>query len=140
MSELLNVNVVTYPLPDTATGWQGNDVIGHVMKAPAAGMGGAITILNAYVVLQAATNAGTAQAYQLENHGTSGTAIKSGAAGTVAAAIGGTADLFAAATPKAFTLSYPKLAAGEWLVLRKTETNSSDPTRGVLVVEYLHGV
>lgn len=140
MSELLNVNVVSYPLPDTATGWQGNNVIGHVIKAPAAGVGGAITILSAHLVLQNTTDAGTASAWQLENHGTGGTAIKSGAAGTVAAAIGGTADVITAATPKAFTLLYPKLSAGEWLVLRKTETNSSDPTRGVLVVEYLHGV
>ncbi len=140
MSELLNVNVVTYPLPDTATGWQGNDVVGHVIKAPAAGMGGAITLLNAYVVVGAATNAGTAHSWQLENWGTGGTAIKTGAAGTVAAAIGGTASTFAADTPKAFTFSNAKLAAGEWLVLRKTEANSSDPTRGVLVVEYLHGV
>lgn len=144
MSETLNVNQIVFPVTaDAATGslgWQGNAVTGHVYKAPSAAHGGAITITSAYFVNAAETDAGTAFALQLENWGTAGTAIKSGAAGTIAAALGGTADTFAAGTPKAFTISNAKVAADEWIVLRKTETNSSDPTRGLLVISYLHGV
>ena len=133
-----DVFVVTIPLPDTATGWQGNNVTGHIFRAPPTGFGG-VTLVAASYVDAAAGGAGTAFALALENWGTAGTAIKSGAAGTVAAAIGGTGDPFVASTPKNFTLGNPVLAAGEWLVARKTETNSSDPTRGVLVLQYVMG-
>lgn len=147
MAETLGVQVHMYPLAPGASsealGWTGGPVTGHVMKAPAAARGGAITILRASVVNAAATGAGTGFALQLENWGTAGDAIKSGAGGTVGAAIGGTGDPWVANTPKQFTLDtangYNKLAADEWLVLRKTETNSSDPTRAVLVIEYLPG-
>ena len=127
---------VVFNLDDTASGWQGDAVVGHVMKAPSAAHGGALTLLSAYFTNQAACNAGTAFSVILLNYGTTGTVN----GGTVAAAIGGTADPFAAGTPKAFTLSSPKLAAGEWLVLRKNETNSSDPTRGALTIRYALGV
>lgn len=131
--------VVTYQLPDTATGWQGNDVVGHVLRAPDNADGGGLTIEYAYAINAAATTSGTAHSLQLENWSTGGTAIKAGASGTIAAAIGGTADVFAASTPKAFTVDYPFVDAGEWVVLRKTETNSSDPTRGSVVIGYRMG-
>lgn len=147
MAETLGVQVHMYPLgpgaSDESLGWTGNNVTGHLLKAPSAAHGGAITILRAFGVNEANTGAGTGFALQLENWGTAGDAIKSGAGGTVGAAIGGTGDPWVAGTPKEFTLDaangYNKLAADEWLVLRKTETNSSDPTRGVLVIEYLPG-
>lgn len=143
MSNAFDVKIVSLALSADAAagtgGWEGNDVVGHVLRAPLAGQGGAITILRAYAVNAAATNGSTGFALQLENWGTAGTAILAGSAGTVAAALGGTADPWAVDTPKAFTLSNPTLDAGEWLVLRKTETNSSDPTRGVLVIEYVAG-
>ena len=129
---------VTIPLPDTATGWQGNNVTGHIFRAPSTDFGG-VTLVGASYVDGASGGAGTAFSLQIENWGTAGTAIKSGAAGTVAAALGGTGDPFLASTPKNFTLSKPILGGGEWLVLRKAETNSSDPTRGVLVLQYVMG-
>lgn len=138
MAETLDVHVVSYPLPDTATGWQGDDVKGHILKAPLNGEGGGITIVRAYAVNQAATGAGTSFSLALHNYDTHGTALKS-SGGTVAAAIGGTASPWAAGVPKEFTLSNPYLGAGEWLVLDKQEDNSSDPTRGVVVIEYVMG-
>lgn len=135
----MNTHIATFPLDGGAEGWQGNDVVGHLLRAPADGLGGGITILEAYAVNAAATGAGTGFSLQLENWGTAGTAIKSGAAGTVAAAIGGTADPWAADTPKDFSLSNAFVDAGEYLVLRKAETNSSDPTRGVVVIHYALG-
>lgn len=136
MTNTFEIKSVLVPLP--AADWAGNDITQRILRAPDAGDGGGITLLRAYAVNEAATTAGTAFALQLENHGTAGTAIKA-SGGTVAAAIGGTADVFAAGVPKAFTLSNAYLAAGEWLVLRKTEEQSSDPTRGALLVQYVMG-
>jgi hypothetical protein len=135
MAEVLNSNILVFNLADTASDWQGDNVIGHVLRAPLAAMGGAITIVAAYAVNQAATGAGTGFALSLLNYGAAGTAV----AGTVANAIGGTGDPWAAGVPKAFTISDGVLDAGEWLVLKKTETNSSDPTRCSVVIEYLVG-
>lgn len=134
----LDVKIMTIALPDTSTGFQGDDVVGHLFAAPSDAHGGGITILAAYGVNAAATGAGTGFALQLENWGTGGTAIKA-SGGTLAAAIGGTADPWAASTPKSFTISNSFVDAGEWVVVRKNETNSSDPTRGVVVVHYVLG-
>lgn len=131
----MNVNVATIALADTASDWQGNNVVANVFKAPLAANGGAVTILEAYVVNQAATTSGTAFGLQLLNYGTAGTASKA----NVSAALGGTADVFAAGVPKAFTLSAPILDAGEWLVVKKTETNSSDPSRCYITLVYAVG-
>lgn len=135
MSETLDVHILTVPL--SVDDWAGNSVTQRILRAPAAGQGGGITLLAAYAVNEAATTAGTAFALQLENHGTAGTAIK--ASGGTVGSVGGTADLFAAGVPKAFALANARLAAGEWLVLRKTETASSDPTRGSLNIHYIMG-
>lgn len=136
MSNATDVKQVVVPL--YAADWDGNNKVMPVLRAPNAEDGGGLTILRAYAVNQAATTSGTAFSLALHNYGTAGTAIKA-AGGTVAAAIGGTADAFVAGKPKAFVLSNAYLAAGEWLVLVKAETNSSDPTRGVLVIDYLLG-
>lgn len=139
MAETLNVNMITIPLGDTASDWQGNNVVGALLRAPSASHGGGITILAAYGVNGAATGAGTGFALQIENWDTTGTAIKSGSGGTVAAAIGGTGSPWAASTPKAFTVDNPFVAANEWLYIRKTETNSSDPSRCVVHLHYIEG-
>lgn len=139
MANGLDVKILTVALPNTATDWQGDDVVGHLFRAPSSDHGGGITILAAYAVNGAATGAGTGFSWQLENWGTAGTAIKSGSAGTIAAAVGGTADPFAQDTPKAFTISNAFVDAGEWVVIRKDEDNSSDPTRGVVSVHYVLG-
>jgi hypothetical protein len=138
MANGLDVKIATFPLQDTANGWQGNAVTGHVLRAPTNAFGGGVRILEAWASNAAATGAGTGFSLQLENWGTAGTAIKA-ASGTIAAAIGGTASPWAANTPKNFTLSAPLVDAGEYIVLRKTETNSSDPTRGVVSIAYVMG-
>lgn len=138
MAETMNVNILTFPLADAANNWQGGTVTGHLFRAPSAAYGGDVTITEAYAVNAAATGAGTGFTLRLENWGTAGTAIKT-TGGTVAAKIGGTGDVWVADTAKNFTLSNPHLLAGEYLVLSKAETNSSDPTRGVVVIHYLHG-
>jgi hypothetical protein len=125
-------------VPLYATDWGGDDALMHLMRAPSSAQGGGVTILAAYLVPGAATNAGTAHSFQLENWGTAGTSIKT-AGGTVAGSIGGTADVFAAQTPKTFTISNAFLDAGEWLVLRKNEDSSSDPLLSMLTVQYVEG-
>lgn len=138
MSNALDVKIISFALTDATSGWVGDDVTGHILKAPSAGNGGGITLLDVSVVNAAATGAGTGFSLQLENWDTAGTAIKS-SGGTVAAALGGTSSPWAANTPKSFTISNAFLDAGEWLVLRKAETNSSDPTRAVVTIQYLMG-
>jgi hypothetical protein len=127
---------VSYALHDAANGWQGNDKNGHIMVAPAAGDGGGIKILRAWLVNAAATGVGTTFYLSLQNWGTAGTAVE-GTIGTM----GGTATAIAADTPTAFTLTAAQqiIDAGEWIVLNKKETSSSDPTRAVLSIEYVMG-
>jgi len=131
-----DVKVISYQLANTANDWQGDTVVGHVFKAPEAADGGGIYILRAYYIDQAAHGAGTAFILRLVNYGTAGT-LSEGTIGTV----GGTADPVAAGVPEAFTLTAAQqyVDAGEWVVLEKDETNSSDPTRGCVVIEYLIG-
>lgn len=137
MSNAMDVKQVVVPLD--AASWAGDNVQQRILRAPNAEDGGGLTIVSAYAVNEAATGAGgTAFSLSLHNYGTAGTAIKA-VGGTVAAPLGGTADPFEAGVPKAFVLSNAYLAAGEWLVLDKQETNSSDPTRGVVVIDYLLG-
>jgi hypothetical protein len=133
----LDTFVVSYAL--STSDWVGDAVYGHVMRAPTNAHGGGVTILEAWVTNAAATNSGTAFSLELQNWGTAGTAAKS-TGGTVAAAVGGTASAFTANLAKAFTLSYPYLDAGEYLVLKKGETNSSDPTRAVLSLVCANGI
>ena len=134
MADAMRTHCVSFPL--YATDWAGDNVIGHVMRAPAAADGGGIYIVRVTIADQLAHGAGTAYQGLLLNYGTAGTAVE-GTIGTV----GGTGDPIAAATPKAFTLTAAQqtIDAGEWIVFKKDETNSQDPTRGVLVIEYLMG-
>jgi hypothetical protein len=140
MSNSFNVKTLVVPLHADAAagtlGWQGDNVIAHIFKAPELGDGGGITILRAYIVDQAAHGSGTAYLVRLLNYGTGGTAVE----GTIGSA-GGTGDPLAAGVPKAFTLTDAQrfVDAGEWLVLLKDETNSMDPTRGTFIMEYILG-
>ena len=136
MAETFDVNMVAYRLD--ATDWAGDDVHGAFFRAPDDGSGGGVTILGAWAVNAAATTAGTGFGIAIHNYGTAGTAIKA-SGGTVAVEIGGTADPWAADTPKAFTISQAFVDAGEWLYIDKQETNSSDPTRMVVVLQYVMG-
>lgn len=136
MTNALDVKNVVVPLD--AASWAGDDITQRVLRAPDDSLGGGLTILSAYIVNEAATTSGTAHSWTLQNFGTAGTAIKS-SGGTIAATIGGTADVFAAGTPKSFTIASAYVDGGEWVVLRKDEDNSSDPVRGVLVIQYVMG-
>lgn len=129
------LQTVVIPLPDTANDWQGDTKVANLFKAPSQALGGAIKIVRAYATNQAATGAGTGFSLTLLNYGTSGTAV----AGTISDALGGTADAWAAGVPKAFTITDGDVDADEWVVLLKDEENSSDPTRCVVVIQYLHG-
>lgn len=131
----LNIHTVSFPLANTASDWQGDDVVGHLFPAPTIALGGGIKIVAAYAVNGAATTSGTSFSLKLEKWGTAGTAD----GGDISSALGGTADPWAASTPKTFTLSDDTLSAGEWLVVRKNETNSSDPTRCSIILQYVMG-
>lgn len=85
----------------------------------------ASTVTRFTVQTNKAHNAGTANAYSLENWGTAGTAIKS-SGGTILAPVGGTAtaDRLAADTPTTKALAdmtNPYIAEGEYVQLRYTE-------------------
>lgn len=135
MSETFAPFPMVISLADTANDWQGNNVAARLFRAPAAGYGGAVTILEAYFTNGAATGAGTGFSLQLEIWPVDSATPS----GTIAAYIGGTGDPFEANIPKAFTIDDGKLEAGEWLAIRKAETNSSDPTRGMLYLLLAHG-
>lgn len=136
MPDVFDVNIITVPL--SGADWAGDDVTGHAFRAPTNAQGGGVTILRADVVNAAATGAGTGWGVQFENWGTGGTAIKD-SGGTVAAEVGGTASPFEAGVPKAATIENGFVDAGEWIVIRKAETNSSDPVRGVVTFHILTG-
>jgi len=110
----------------------------HILRA--SGAYGGITIIDAWYIPAAATNAGTSHALYLLNYGSSGTALA--ASGTIAS-VGGTVDPFAADTPKQFTITAAQafLDSGEWLVLRKTEQNNSEITADAsVIIEYADGI
>lgn len=123
----------TYNL--TAAEWVGDDTTAHWFRAPSTDDGGGVSITEIYGVNGAATGAGTGFALQIENWGTAGTAME----GTVMSSMGGTADPWAADVPKAGTIVDSYVGAGEWVVIRKNETNSSDPTFGVLSAVVMNG-
>jgi len=110
----------------------------YALKAPSAALGGGIRILDAYAIDDTATASGTSWAVALHKYSNAGTPAVNG---TIAAAVGGTADPFAAGVPKQFTVDedYSFLNAGEWLVVEKTEDNSSDPQVGMVIVHYVRG-
>lgn len=136
MSNAMDVKQVVVPLD--AASWADDNVQQRILRAPDAEDGGGLTILRAYAVNEAATDGTASFSLSLHNYGTAGTAIKA-VGGTVAGPLGGLTDPFEAGVPKAFVLSNAYLAAGEWLVLDKQEDGSSDPTRGVIVIDYLLG-
>lgn len=85
----------------------------------------ASTIVRFTVQTNKSQNAGTANAYSLENWGTAGTAIKA-SGGTILAPVGGTAsaDRLTADTPTSKALAdmlNPYIAEGEYVALHYTE-------------------
>ena len=112
-----------------------NDLV-HVMKA--SNTHGGVTVIAAW----ARTGIVGTLDLILQNYGTSGTV----AGGTVAHMSGGTATVWAAATPQQLTLSTTTanlyIAANEWLVLKKTESAGGNDlaANGSVVIEYVDGV
>lgn len=130
----MDYNILSVSLSEAA----GDDASLYVLKAPSAANGGGLTILEAYVIDEGATTSGTSWAVALHKYSSAGTPAVNG---TIAAAIGGTSDPFAKGVPKTFTIAaaYRFLDAGEWLVIEKTEDNSSDPTHGYVTVSWIPG-
>jgi hypothetical protein len=100
---------------------------------------GGITITKAYYTPAGATDAGTSHVLHLMNYGTSGTV----AGGTIGS-VGGTAAVYAANVPYAFTLVAAQVFVddGEWVVLKKTQegADSDIVTNSTLVIEFVEGV
>jgi len=101
-----------------------------------------ISIRSATIASSNAQGAGSAGNFELQNFGTAGTAIKAGAAGTIAAAAGGTASSarLAANTPGAFTIGKPDVASGEYVYCAYTETG--DFVEGLVTIDisYVDGL
>lgn len=102
-------------------------------RAPAA-----CEILRAYAITDATQGAGTAGSLALHIYSSAGTPAL---AGTVAAAVGGTAAPLTADVPSAYTISEGTLAAGQWLVADYQEDNDwSGGTQIMIVWDYVLGV
>jgi hypothetical protein len=109
------------------------------LRAPADGEGGGITIVNAYAINQATTSGTATYTLALHKWSAAATAVLSG---TIAAAIGGTADHWTDDAPKEFTLNsaHQFLDAGEWAVINYAAVAGGAPTAGgAVVVQYQMG-
>jgi hypothetical protein len=96
----------------------GTNEVFYLMKAPVA-----LTVEAVYVTSEQAQNAGTAVTAQVLNWGTAGTSVD--AAGTVHAAVGGTATAsrLSARTPAVATINAAQnyFDAGDWMVVNYGE-------------------
>lgn len=110
----------------------------YALRAPDDGVGGGISIVNAYAVNQATTS-GTAS-YTLALHKWTVAAGTAALSGTIAAALGGTADHWTDDVPKAFTIANPFLDAGEWCLVNYAAVAGGAPTAGgAVVIQYTMG-
>lgn len=102
---------------------------------------GGATVTSFMVSAAVTQGAGTAVVFALHNFGTVGTAINSGAGGTVHAGLGGTAAVITTGVPsRSTTFVSPYLEEGEYLVLAYTE--QADWRSGdsyILAVEIIPG-
>jgi len=109
-----------------------------IMKAPTAANGGAVRILEASAVNHATTSSTVSYTLALHRYSSAGTPAVNG---TIAAAIGGTADHWADGVPKSFTIdsTYGVIGAGEWLALVVTAQNAGTATRGRVTLSLVNG-
>lgn len=115
-----------------------SDKLIPLFPAPSASNGGGITILAAWAVNGTATTGTTSHTLTLANLGATG-AVNGG---TIAAAIGGSADHWVEKTPKAFTIDATEryVDAGEWVGLRYLEHTAGTFTNPAsVVVQYVMG-
>lgn len=130
-----DTRITTVILPDGAA----NGALFTILKAPTDAHGGGLRLLAASAVEQASgQTSGTAYALQLLKYSSAGTPAVNG---TIAANIGGTASPLAAGVPQAWTLDddYTFIDAGESVVVKYSEQNTTNPTQCSIIVEYLVG-
>ncbi len=106
----------------------------HLFRVPA---NQPLEIISAALVVQNAQGSGSAGTFELQDWGTSGTAIE----GTIAAGIGGTAAAarISASTPAAYVLTDGTLDAGDWVVLDYQEDTAWVEQHVTVIVEYRLG-
>lgn len=141
MAEVFDVHVVTYALGDPG----GDNKQLYLLRAPTSAQGGGITILGGEAV-----QAGSAAL----SHGVGGTtftlalhkytnATTPAVYGTVAAAVGGTAQGWGAGRPNEFTIdtsgTLRYLGPGEYLVAQYNEVNAGNPVLASIIVRYAMG-
>lgn len=127
---LFTVQQVSVPLEAMT----GDAVIKPILRAPTSEAGGGLTLVSATYFAGTATSAGTAHSLTLLKYSASGSL-----AGTVSGTLGGTANPFSTNSFNAFTLTDTDFEAGQYLVVRKNETNTSTPVRSALIIEYILG-
>jgi hypothetical protein len=105
-------------------------------------VGGAITLLEAYVVNHATTSGTVSYSVALHKRTTAGTVI----AGTIAQAMGGTAasgysSHWTDLVPKTFTLNsdYTTIDDGECVSVAVTAIEAGAPTRAKVIIHYAQG-
>ena len=141
MADTWDVKVLTLPIADPG----GDNKQIYLLRAPSTGQGGGLTILSASAV-QAGTAAlshgvgGTTFTYALHKYTNATTPA---VYGTIAAAIGGTAQGWGAGRVQEFTIdtagSTNYLSGGEWLVLQYNEVNAGNPVLNSVTVAYIQG-
>lgn len=116
----------------------GDDKQIFALKAPSAANGGGITIREAKAINGAATSSSNGFAVALHKYTNAGTPALSG---TIAAAVGGTTDHWAAGVPKDFSIDSDEafLNAGEHLVLQYNEDGTGTPTNLAIEIVYEFG-
>jgi hypothetical protein len=127
----LDTFTVTIPLTATPPANQ------YILRAPSDSYGGGLTVVAAYGINQATTSGTATFTVALHKYSAAGTAALGG---TVAAALGGTADHWTDDVPKSFTIdsTHRWIDAGEWVVLNYAAVAGGAPTAGAAVVIHYH--
>jgi hypothetical protein len=141
MAESWDTKVLSYALGDPG----GDNKQLFLLRAPSAAFGGGLTILSGEAVQGAAVAnslgvGGTTFTLALHKYTSAGTPA---VYGTIAAAIGGTAQGWGAGRVHEFTIdtagSMNYLSGGEWLVLQYNEVNAGNPVLNTVTVAYIQG-
>lgn len=126
----LDANTLVIDLQDK----DGDDVL----EFRASDIGGAVTITEAWAVNHADTSDNTSFTVALIRYSNGGTPA---VLGTVAPAVGGTADHWQTNVPKQLTINdqHDVLNTHEWLALRQTSQNNGTATFGKIIVHFVGG-
>jgi hypothetical protein len=127
-----DVHIISIALGDPGA----DDVQLFAFEAPAVGDGGGVTVVAAHVVDSAATSGTVGWAVALHTYSNAATPLLNG---TIAAAVGGTTDHWAADVPKDFSVTDTYVSAGEQVVLQYDETNAGNPTNAIVNIHYKMG-